>query len=176
MQTAVLSSGVNLNISPKQLSFGRNGVEQEKVSLKLRLKNFESLKLFQEIYMEDCYIYQHRCCTQCLNGQRLQSNVCVDCPAGFACKNPILFSKSQCQPGTYSGNREVDCKKCNPGKSCPRTEMANEENCPKGKNCNNPANPQPCNAGFKCLDGKVLKCGKGKWSSSGKEALRFKLL
>ena len=153
-----------------QPSSGQNGVMIKVWSVKIREK-FKS----SEMHTTTCDKYQQRCCTQCFTGQRLDNNVCVDCPAGYECKDPILLKKKKykCLAGTYSGNRDIACKRCEMGKSCTRDGMANEENCPNGKNCNNPAFQLPCDAGMKCYGGTVEECGRGKWSRAGKTATSY---
>ena len=128
------------------------------------------IKIGSEMVTEPCPLHQERCCTQCLQGQRLSksNNICWNCPAGFECKNPIYFGKMKCQPGYYSGSRDTVCIQCPPGTSCPDEEMVKPGDCPDKKNCMIPAKPFDCNAGYKCVGGIVSKCGEGKWSMTGK--------
>ena len=46
--------------------------------------------------------------------------------------------------------------------------MEKPGDCPDKINCLYPATPVDCTAGYKCVDGIMEKCGKGKWSRAGK--------
>ena len=114
-----------------------------------------------------CDFHQQRCCKQCLTGQRIDENVCVDCPAGFRCTDSVKYLTAPCEAGTYSGNRDAVCDRCAIGKSCTRRKMSSPEICPDGINCNNPAMLFPCPAGYKCVRGNIDPCGEGTWSPEG---------
>ena len=97
-------------------------------------------------------------------------NICEDCPAGVACVGTIyLHIQQECKKGSYSRRGDLKCRKCTPGRhKCATDRMSSAQDCPAGEECDDPANPKKCEAGYKCLSrGEKVPCHKGTFSDQG---------
>ena len=119
----------------------------------------------------DCPPNQEKCCQACKPGEKLDfnTNSCKICPGGRSCQSIDWNSQQVCPKGSYSPEGELACRKCSKGShSCDEAGMDAPDPCPNKKQCDDPANPTLCEAGYMCLlGGQKIECGNGNYSDAG---------
>lgn len=103
----------------------------------------------------------------CDDGQYLSGTSCLDCPAGYYCKNGV---KVACQAGKMSFAKSSQCSNCPTGMFSSSAGSNHCEYCPAGSwstegsaTCS-----EPCPQGYACVNGQQDKCPDTMYSNEGK--------